>query len=166
MFDFWRRCTHVFLDDLHVSRHAVFANRERTVRSEQLSVQLMQILMLVRSTVEEPPAIVEATVVSWDARQSFRLAEDGEGVHAEAINGYVKPEFQCVLEDRLSGCQIVPLEVRLERIEDVQIVLAHMWVILPCTSIVLAFPIVGWIPGSIDMLWRSPEVPISIWAVF
>jgi hypothetical protein len=66
----------------------------------------------------------------------------------------------------LPSLRVLPVQVRLFRAEEMQIVLLCMLVPLPDAAGEIADPIVGGFPFAVDVASRSPDVPVALGIVF
>jgi len=92
--------------------------------------------------------------------QAGRLGDHIDDVHAEAIDALVQPPAHHV-EDLSAHPGVFPVEVRLLLGEEVQIILAGGFIILPGRAAEVGCPVVGLaaVPG------RAPDVVIAIGTV-
>lgn len=83
---------------------------------------------------------VEAAAVSLFVIDEFSLRDEVDDIEAEALDALRFPEAQDVLE-LLAHRRVLPVEVGLRDIEEVQVPLAEMWHVLPGRAAEFRLPV-------------------------
>ena len=136
------------------------------VFGEDFAVHLLEVLVAVRAGGEDGELVFE--LVGGEVGEAGLLGDDGDDVHAEAVDAFIKPEAHDG-EDFLADFGIVPVEVGLFHGEVVEVVLLGFGVELPGGAGEDGAVVVGWVESSGGGgvgLAGAPEVVVAVGVVF
>ncbi len=130
------------------------AHGHDVVVREDLALHLLQVLVHVRAGGATGVVAAVGLVLDHGAVGQLRvLGDEGDDVHAEAVDALVQPEAHLVV-DRAAHGGVVPVEVALLGGEAVQVVLTHALHVGPCRAAEAGAPVVG------DLV--SPDVVVVV----
>lgn len=87
-------------------------------------------------------------------------------IHAEPVYAALQPEFHGGFVDGLARFGVFPIQVRLLRAEEVQVVFLCMFVPFPDAAGEVADPVVWWLADAVLVAWSFPMIPIPFGVVF
>ena len=96
------------------------------------------------------------------------LGDQGDDVHAEAVDASVKPPVHHVVHSAAHG-RVLPVEVRLLLRELMQEVFATLGAVFPCGAAKVGAPLIGLgagLAGRGAGTSRTPPIPVGVFVVF
>ena len=100
-----------------------------------------------------------------DIWQSWRLTEESKSVHSKPVDPLLESIDRRLVKDRTACHWVITVQIWLKGVESIEIVLASAWLVFPSTAVIITGPVVERIYRPVNMLRRSPEIPVTIFIV-
>ena len=136
------------------------ADGHQIIFGKNFFVHLLQILMHVRSVYTAGIA-VESAIRNLSIRQSFRFGDHADNVHPEAVDAFLAPPVHHI-ENFFSYGRVFPVQIRLFRGEQMQVIHLGLRIVFPCGAGEAASPVVR----LFSVFRITPDVVITVRIVF
>ena len=131
------------------------ADVDQVMAFEHFAVHLLQVVVDVRAVGVEAPTV---TVVLGEVR---RFGNQVDHVQPETADAFVTPETHH-LEDFGTHLGVVPVQVGLSVVEQVQVVLTGLGLVLPGRTAKLGFPVVRLVAPDVEIAVRVIEAAAGL----
>ena len=135
-------------------------DRHQIIFGKDFLVHLLQILMNMRS-VYAAGVTVESAFRNLSIRQSFRLGDHADDIHTEAVDAFLAPPVHHI-ENFFSYGRVFPVQVRLLRGKQMQVIHLGLRIVFPCGAGEAASPVV-WL---FSLFCITPDVIVAVRVFF